>query len=150
MRWNGLVLCDRLRSHRAGPEAERPSWFRERGTLAYIGPVCAYQAGFSFSLAVSLNPDGTGEPGEKFSTQGSAGRMPAPQVCVGFDDVVMDSTGVESWQFTPGQPVLRDCGWTSSVLPGQLNPRHVSRWWVSPLPLAGTVEFTVTLPGPGE
>jgi hypothetical protein len=105
---------------------------RERGMLAYIGPVCAYQAGFSFSLAVSLNPDGAGEPGEKFSAQDSAGRMPAPQVSVGFDDVVMDSTAVESWQFTPGPPACRRACWPGHGCaisqPGELDRGAVRRW----------------------
>jgi hypothetical protein len=142
-----------------GWSAEIPSWalpvtvpgvlvlIRGGGMLAYVGPVCAYQAGFEFSLAVSLNPDRADVLMAEFSGLTSTGGMPMPRVCVGFDGVVVDSAGVESWRFIPGQPLLRDCGWSSSVLVGQLNPRHVSRWWVSPLPVAGPVEFTVSLPG---
>lgn len=123
---------------------------RAGGVLAFVGPVCAYQAGFAFTLAVSLAPADADELRAELSDPDPAGGMPVPRVWVGFDDVVLDSARTESWRFTPGEPLLRGCGWSSSVWPGQIDPRHVSRWWVSPLPVAGPVEFTVTLPGAGQ
>jgi hypothetical protein len=72
------------------------------------------------------------------------------RVCVGFSDgQVLDSAADMTAVVTPGMPVLMYSGGVSA-LSGTPALRSESRWWVSPLPPAGPVQFTVLLPGSPE
>ena len=117
---------------------------RTEQMLVYIGPVCAYPVGFVFCLTVGLNP--RSEPRMTFGI-GPGG--PVRRLQVRFDGWVADSAARRPVGEVRGEPVLWDCGWRSTG-DRHPNPRHVSRWWVSPLPEAGPVEFAVFVDGSEE
>jgi hypothetical protein len=121
---------------------------RAERMLAYIGPVWAYPTGFGFSLSVSMHPSSDWRTG--FGGRGARPNGPVTRLQVRFDGRIADPAALRSAEVAAGQPVLRDCGWRSTAQEGHPNPRYVGRWWVSPLPQAGPVEFTVFLEGATE
>jgi hypothetical protein len=118
---------------------------RGEGMLAWIAPMCAYPTGFLFSLAINLNLGDAGELGIDFDARPPRDQASLSRLWVRFDGAVVDSAEAMTWKAVTGQPVLRARGRYSTVRAGY--SRHVSRWWVSPLPRAGPVEFAVFLPG---
>jgi hypothetical protein len=123
---------------------------RGEGMLAWIAPMCAYPTGFLFSLAINLNLGDAGELGIDFDARPPRDQASLSRLWVRFDGAVVDSAEAMNGRAVAGQPVLRDRGWSSRYSPvraGYPSPRHVSSWWVSPLPRAGPVEFAVFLPG---
>ena len=131
---------------------------RRGGVLVSVGAVCAYPVGFEFYLTVGLDRrQAAGRraavPGDRmlgFHARTPQERESATRVAVGFaDGAVADSTAPMR-RVTPGEPVLRFAGGDSAI--GSYLPvlRAESRWWVSPLPPPGPVEFRVFLHGAAE
>jgi hypothetical protein len=128
---------------------------REGGVLVSVAAVCACPVGFVFYLTISLDPRraagwrkrGTGSRLLGFHVRTPAERESATRIVVGFPggetaDSVAGMTGV-----TPGEAVLSFAG-GDSVIPAYAPAlRAESRWWVSPLPGPGQVEFSVFLHG---
>ncbi|HEY2441558.1 MAG TPA: hypothetical protein VGI31_00335, partial [Streptosporangiaceae bacterium] len=123
---------------------------RRADVLAYIGPVCAYPTGFLFSLTICPAPGGAGDAMIGFGAGGVQGRGPVIRVQVRFGGEVVDSAVRGTGRVVAGRSLLRDCGARSTGRVGHPHPRSESRWWVSPLPQAGPVEFAVFLPGEAE
>lgn len=129
---------------------------REGGVLASVGAVCAYPQGFVFYLAIGFDPQhaaGWRSRGTRGRLLGFHARTPAEQesaarVAVSFPggkpaDSLVSMSGVD----IPGEPVLRFAGGESVILANAPMLRAESRWWVSPLPPPGPVEFRLSLPG---
>lgn len=129
---------------------------RAGGVLASVGSVCVYPQGFVFYLAIGLDPQhavGWRSRGTRGRLLGFHARTPAEQesaarVAVTFPggksaDSLASMSGVD----TPGEPVLRFAGGESVILANAPVLRSESRWWVSPLPPPGPVEFRLFLPG---
>jgi hypothetical protein len=130
----------------------------EGGVLISVGAVCACPVGFVFYLAISLDPRpaaawrkrGTGSRVLGFHVRTPQERESAARIVVGFPggrtvDSVTGMTGV-----TSGEPVLSFVG-GDSVIPAYAPAlRAESRWWVSPLPGPGRIEFSVFLPNAAE
>jgi hypothetical protein len=123
---------------------------RRADVLAYIGPVCAYPTGFLFSLTIAAAPGGSGDSMIGLCVR--EGRRPGPvlRVQARFGDVTVDSAARGTGRAAAGQPLLRDWGASATGRVGHPHPRSAGRWWVSPLPPAGPVEFAVFLPGEAE
>jgi hypothetical protein len=131
---------------------------REGGALVSVGAICAYPMGFVFYLAIGLDPRhmaGWPNRGASSRVLGFHVRTPeeresATRIVVGLPggktaDSVACMTGV-----TPGEPVLSFAG-GDSVIPAYAPAlRAESRWWVSPLPGRGQVEFSVFLHNAAE
>jgi hypothetical protein len=107
---------------------------REAGVLAYLGPVCAYPAGFTFQLTISVNPDLASDRVINVGGHAREEHALRPRLQVRSGGELADSrpTGLAA----AGQLVLRDCGGRT--------------WWVSPLPRGGRVEFALFLLGAPE
>jgi len=127
---------------------------RQGGVLVSVGAVCAYPAGFEFYLTFGFDGGqaagwGAGVAGDRmlgFHARTAQERESATRIVVGFaDGTVADS--VSTMRVTRGEPVLRFAGGDSGI--GSYLPvlRAESRWWVSPLPPPGPVEFRVFLHG---
>jgi hypothetical protein len=131
---------------------------REGGVLVSVGAICACPVGFVFYLVISLDPHpaagwrkrATGSRVLGFHARTPEERESATRIVVGFPggktaDSVAGMTGV-----TSGEPVLSFAG-GDSVIPAYAPLlRAESRWWVSPLPGPGRVEFSVFLRGAAE
>jgi hypothetical protein len=158
------------------PRAERwaetpPSWalpvtiagdlilVSEGGVLMSVGAICAYPVGFTFYLTFGFDPlraarmMGCG-PGRRLL--GFHARTPQEQesvtrIVITFPGGTMaDSVACLTGPPAPGEPLLRFCGGDSVIQPDAPVLRAESRWWVSPLPPAGPVMFSVFLPGAAE
>jgi len=128
---------------------------RQGGVLVSVGAVCAYPVGFEFYLTFGF--DGgqaagwrAGVPGDRmlgFHARTPQERESATRIVVGFADGTAADSLVPMRRVTPGEPVLRFAGGDSVI--GSYLPvlRAESRWWVSPLPPPGPVEFRVFLHG---
>ena len=131
---------------------------REGGVLVSVGAVCACPVGFVFYLTIGLDPRraagwrrrATGSRVLGFHVRTPEERESAARIVVSFPggrtaDSVASMTGV-----TPGEPVLSFAG-GDSVIPAYAPAlRAESRWWVSPLPGPGQVDFSVFLRGAAE
>ena len=123
------------------------------GVLAWVGPVCAYPAGFSFYLTIGLDRAHVADRLITFRGHGTAERATVTRLEVSFSDGrIADSAATFSngRQVRPGDPVLRFSGGSSEVRDYHLVPRSESRWWVSPLPPPGPVVFRLFLQGSAE
>ena len=127
---------------------------RQGGVLVSVGAVCAYPVGFEFYLTFGFDRGQAagwraGVPGDRllgFHARTPHERESVTRIVVGFaDGTVADSLSMT--RVTPGEPVLRFAGGDSGI--GSYLPvlRAESRWWVSPLPPPGPVEFRVFLHG---
>lgn len=119
---------------------------REASVLAYIGPVCAYPTGFFFHLTVIVNQERAGDHAIESGAWSRQETPPYPRLQVRFDGKIADSAARPTGKST-GEVLLRNCGSRSIVGHDSMHLQHAQTWWVSPLPQAGTVEFTIFLPG---
>jgi len=129
---------------------------RQGGVLASVGPVCAYPVGFEFYLTFGFDtgPDAEWRASATrdrllgFHARRNEEQESATRVAVGFaEGVAADSVACMHRRPRPGEPLLRFAGGDSVILQSVPPLRAESRWWVSPLPPPGLVEFGVFLPG---
>jgi hypothetical protein len=132
---------------------------REGGVLASIGAVCVYPEGFEFYLTVGFDSrDGaawrTRAPGNQvlgFDMRTPEERDSATRIVVGFPGgKSADSADSMTRNAVPGAPTLRFCGGDSAIRSYFPVLRAESRWWVTPLPPPGVVDFSVFLRGAAE
>jgi hypothetical protein len=138
---------------------------REGGVLVSVGAVCVYPEGFEFFLTIGFDSrDGaawrTRMPGDQilgFHMRTAAERESATRIVVGFPGgKSADSADSRTGKVVPGEPALRFCGGDSGIrsfFPMQRGGevlRAESRWWVTPLPPPGLVDFSVFLHGAAE
>jgi hypothetical protein len=132
---------------------------REGGVLVSVGAVCAYPVGFEFYLTIGFDlrkaarrtTQGDGRRVLGFHARTPAEQASATRIVVGFaSGATADSVACMGGKPTPGEPVLRFAGGDSMI--GSYSPvlRAESRWWVSPLPPPGRIEFRVFLHGAAE
>jgi len=127
---------------------------RQGGVLVSVGAVCAYPVGFEFYLTFGFDRGqaagwSAGVPEDRmlgFRARTPQERESVTRIVVGFaDGTVADSLSMV--KVTRGEPVLRFAGGDSGIGPYLPVLRAESRWWVSPLPPPGPVEFRVFLHG---
>ncbi len=129
---------------------------RQGGVLVSVGAVCAYTVGFEFYLTFGFDRSQAagwraGVPGDQllsFHVRTPQERKSATRIVVGFaDGAVADSVMT---RVSPGEPVLQFAGGDSGIGSYLSVLRAESRWWVSPLPPPGPVEFRIFLHGAAE
>jgi hypothetical protein len=129
---------------------------RRGGVLVSVGAVCAYPVGFEFYLTFGFDRSQAavwraGVPGDPmlgFHVRTPQERESATRIVVGFaDGTVADSVMM---RVPPGEPVVRFAGGDSGIGSYLSVLRAESRWWVSPLPPPGPVEFRIFLHGAAE
>jgi hypothetical protein len=131
---------------------------RQGGVLVSVGAVCAYPVGFEFYLTFCFDRSQTagrraGVPGDRmlgFHARTPQERESATRIVVGFADGTTADSVVPLARVTPGVPVLRFAGGDSEIGSYLSVLRAERRWWVSPLPPPGPVEFRVFLHGAAE
>jgi hypothetical protein len=124
---------------------------RRAGVAVSLGPLCAYPAGFVFYLMIGIDRGRVTNRTVTFWGRSPADQAVATRLRVEFSDGrVADSLVKSRERPKPGDLVLRFSGGTSQIHGYDLVPRSESRWWVSPLPPPGPVEFTVFLQGAAE
>jgi len=133
-----------------------PVLMRQGGVLVSVGPVCAYPVGFEFYLTFGFDPGPDAKwrawaPRDRllgFHVRRTEEQESATRVVVGFAaGVAADSVACMHRPARPGEPLLRFSGGDSVIHQSAPPLRAESRWWVSPLPPPGRVEFGVLLPG---
>ncbi len=129
---------------------------RQPGLLAFVGPICAYPVGFLFHLTISADSRALdrGQPTAPsprlvdFSARTADEKQSAARIQVRFSDGRAAESGDDTADGpTPADIVLNYSGGTSLLYRSDPAPVAESYWWVSPLPPAGPVHFTVMLPG---
>jgi len=129
---------------------------RHGGVVVSVGAVCAYPAGFEFYLTIGFDSGavagrGTGGAGSRllgFHAHSPEESASATRVGVSFaDGRAADSLACMTGTALPGDLVVRFSGGDSGVQSYDQVWRAESRWWVSPLPPPGPVEFSVALSG---
>jgi hypothetical protein len=129
---------------------------RQPGLLAFVGPICAYPLGFLFYLTISvdsraLDPGLPEKPSQylvNFSARTPDERQSAASIQVRFSDGRAAESGDDTAdRLTSPDILLNYSGGTSLLHSNAPILTAESCWWVSPLPPAGPVHFTVTLPG---
>jgi hypothetical protein len=160
---DGAVSADAGEVWAAGP----PEWalpvtvagdlvlVRRGGVLVSVGAVCAYPVGFEFYLTVGFDRGQAagrrawvrGDRLLGFHARTPQERESVTRITVGFADGAAADSVALLRRIPPGEPVLRFAG-GDSVIGSYLSVlRAESRWWVSPLPPPGPVEFRVFLHG---
>ena len=121
---------------------------RHPGVLASIGALCAYPDGFLFHLTIGLDPARVASQAVSFHVRTPEERASASRLEVRFSNgKVADSVAGMTHRAAYGQPVLRFSGGSSGICGNSPVARCEGRWWVSPLPPPGPVEFAVLLQG---
>jgi hypothetical protein len=132
---------------------------REGGVLVTVGAVCVYPVGFEFYLTFGFDPrDGaawrTRAPGKQvlgFHMRTPGERESATRIVVGFPGgKPADSADMTTGNVGPQEPTLRFSGGGSVIRSNSPVLRAESRWWVTPLPPPGLVDFSVFLHGAAE
>jgi hypothetical protein len=132
---------------------------REGGVLASVGAVCVYPVGFEFYLTVGFDSADdaawrTAAPGNQllgFHMRTTEERESASRIVVGFPGgKSADSAATMTGDVAPGEPAVRFSGGDSAIRSYSPVLRAESRWWVTPLPPPGLVEFSVFLHGAAE
>ncbi len=120
---------------------------REPGVLVSVGAICAYPAGFVFSLTIGLDRARVADRTIGFHAHTAEESASAARLQVTFPDGrLADSLARGAGRGTPGGLLLRFCGGDSGIRDYMAIPRCESQWWVSPLP-PRPVEFSISLPG---
>ena len=132
---------------------------REGGVLVTVGAVCVYPVGFEFYLTFGFDPrDGaawrTRAPGKQvlgFHMRTPEERESATRIVVGFPGgKSADSADMTTGNVAQQEPTLRFSGGGSVIRPYFPVLWAESRWWVTPLPPPGLVDFSVFLHGAAE
>jgi hypothetical protein len=132
---------------------------RDGGVLVSVGAVCAYPIGFEFYVTFGFDAAQDAKwraraPRNRtlgFHVRRPEERESVTRIAVGFaDGTAADSVACMTGRVTPEEPVLVFAGGDSVVLSDAPVLRAESRWWVSPLPRPGLVEFSVYLHGATE
>jgi hypothetical protein len=126
---------------------------RQGGVLVSVGAVCAYPVGFEFYLTFGFDLDRAAEwrsrtPGGRvlsFHARTPSEEASAARIVVGFAGRMVDSVACMNREVALGEPVLRFAGGDAGIPSYAPVLRAESRWWVSPLPPPGLVEFSVYL-----
>lgn len=125
---------------------------RRPGLLAWIGALCAYPEGFTFYLTIGLDQARVADSERMITFHGHSEDewSRATRLQVRFSDGQAADSKTRMHDRAADEPVLRFAGGPSEVREYHPVPRSESRWWVSPLPPPGPVEFTIFLQGAAE
>jgi len=131
---------------------------RQGGVLVSVGAVCAYPVGFEFYLTFGFNPAQAAEwrartPGDRvlgFHARTPHEQVTAARIAVGFAGTVADSVSCMNTEVTEGELIVAFAGGDAGIPSYAPLLRAESRWWVSPLPPPGVVEFSIFLHGADE
>ncbi len=132
---------------------------RQGGVLVSVGAVCAYPVGFEFYLTFGFNPAPAAEwraraPGGRvlgFHARTPHEQVTAARIAVGLAGrAAADSVACMNREVTWGEPIVTFAGGDAGIPSYAPVLRAESRWWVSPLPSPGLVEFSIFLHGADE
>jgi hypothetical protein len=124
---------------------------RQPAVLASIGAICVYPNGFTFYLTIGLDPDRVNDQTIRFHAHTLEERASTTKLQIHFPNgQTVDSLTRTPERAAEGRPILRFCGGRSVISSYSPYARCESRWWVSPLPPPGSVEFAIFLQGSAE